>query len=128
MSKFRFIAIACSGTGGASTKCLAPNRPRSSPSNATISTLCSGGLAFSRLASSSMVATPEDKGADNWVEASDHAAFHRAGLPFLYFGVNYHTDYHRPSDDFEKVNPAVFQDATELAVGGFRALDQWLDQ
>ncbi|MET4683303.1 M20/M25/M40 family metallo-hydrolase [Brevundimonas faecalis] len=72
--------------------------------------------------------TPEDKGADNWVEASDHAAFHRAGLPFLYFGVNYHPDYHRPSDDFEKINPAVFQDATELAVGGFRALDQWLDQ
>jgi hypothetical protein len=72
--------------------------------------------------------TPEDKGADNWVEASDHAAFHRAGLPFLYFGVNYHTDYHRPSDDFEKVNPAVFQDATELAIGGFRALDRWLDQ
>ena len=72
--------------------------------------------------------TPDDKGADNWVEASDHAAFHRAGLPFLYFGVNYHTDYHRPSDDFEKVNPAVFQDSTELAIGGFRALDQWLDQ
>ena len=48
--------------------------------------------------------------------------------PFLYFGVNYHTDYHRPSDDFEKVNPAVFQDATELAISGFRALDQWLDQ
>jgi hypothetical protein len=72
--------------------------------------------------------TPEDKGADNWVEASDHAAFHRAGLPFLYFGVNYHADYHRPTDDFDKVKPAVFQDATELAIGGFRALDAWLDQ
>ena len=72
--------------------------------------------------------TPEDKGADNWVEASDHAAFHRAGLPFLYFGVNYHTDYHRPSDDFEKVVPATFQSSTELAIEGFRALDQWLDQ
>ncbi|MNH49645.1 Aminopeptidase YwaD precursor [compost metagenome] len=72
--------------------------------------------------------TPEDKGADNWVEASDHAAFHRAGLPFLYFGVNYHPDYHRPTDDFEKINPAVFQDSTELAIEGFRALDAWLDQ
>lgn len=72
--------------------------------------------------------TPDDKGADNWVEASDHAAFHRAGLPFLYFGVNYHPDYHRPSDTFDKVKPAVFQDATELAIGGFRALDRWLDQ
>ncbi|WP_312146081.1 M28 family peptidase [Brevundimonas sp.] len=72
--------------------------------------------------------TPEDKGADNWVEASDHAAFHRAGLPFLYFGVNYHPDYHRPSDDFEKIVPATFQSSTELAIEGFRALDQWLDQ
>lgn len=72
--------------------------------------------------------TPEDKGADNWVEASDHGAFHRAGLPFLYFGVNYHPDYHRPTDDFEKINPAVFQDSTELAIAGFRALDAWLDQ
>lgn len=72
--------------------------------------------------------TPEDKGADNWVEASDHAAFYRAGLPFLYFGVNYHTDYHRPTDDFEKVVPATFQSSTELAIEGFRALDAWLDQ
>ncbi len=72
--------------------------------------------------------TPEDKGADNWVEASDHAAFHRAGLPFLYFGVNYHADYHRPTDDFDKVVPATFQSSTELAIEGFRALDQWLDQ
>jgi len=72
--------------------------------------------------------TPEDKGADNWVEASDHAAFHRAGLPFLYFGVNYHEDYHRPTDDFDKVVPATFQSSTELAIEGFRALDQWLDQ
>lgn len=72
--------------------------------------------------------TPEDKGADNWVEASDHAAFYRAGLPFLYFGVNYHPDYHRPTDDFEKVVPATFQSSTELAIEGFRALDAWLDQ
>lgn len=72
--------------------------------------------------------TPEDKGEDNWVEASDHGAFYKAGLPFLYFGVNYHPDYHRPSDDFDKVTPSVFQSATELAVSGFRALDSALDR
>ncbi|RZJ18196.1 MAG: M28 family peptidase [Brevundimonas sp.] len=72
--------------------------------------------------------TPEDKGADNWVEASDHGAFYKAGLPFLYFGVNYHDDYHRPSDDFDKVTPSVFQSATELAIAGFRALDAALDR
>ena len=72
--------------------------------------------------------TPEDKGEDNWVNASDHAAFHTAGLPFLYFGVNYHPDYHRPSDDFAKITPSVFQSATELSITGFRALDRALDR
>jgi len=72
--------------------------------------------------------TPQDTGANNWVEASDHAAFYRAGLPFLYLGVDYHPDYHRPTDDFEKVNPAIFAAATELSWRSFEALDQGLDR
>lgn len=72
--------------------------------------------------------TPADTGADNWVSSSDHGAFHRAGLPFLYFGVDYHPDYHRPSDDFEKITPSVFASATELAIAAFRRLDQGLDR
>jgi Zn-dependent M28 family amino/carboxypeptidase len=72
--------------------------------------------------------TPEDKGEDNWVMASDHGAFHRAGLPFLYFGVNYHPDYHRPTDDFDKITPSVFISATELAWAGFQALDRSLNR
>ncbi|WP_292051488.1 MULTISPECIES: M28 family peptidase [unclassified Brevundimonas] len=71
---------------------------------------------------------PEDEGADNWVYASDHGAFHRAGLPFLYFGVNFHEDYHKPSDDVERINPAVFQSSTELAIESFRRIDAWLDR
>lgn len=70
--------------------------------------------------------TPQDTGADNWVEASDHAVFFRAGLPFLYFGVDYHPDYHRPSDDFERVTPETFTNATELSINAFRALDRAL--
>lgn len=72
--------------------------------------------------------TPEDKGEDNWVESSDHAAFYKAQVPFLYFGVNYHPDYHRPSDDFERITPSVFISATELSIAGFRALDRSLDR
>ncbi|OGN45043.1 MAG: peptidase M28 [Caulobacterales bacterium RIFCSPHIGHO2_01_FULL_70_19] len=72
--------------------------------------------------------TPQDTGEDNWVEASDHAAFHRAGVPFLYLGVNYHPDYHRPSDDFERIDPAVFTDVTQLAIASFRSLDRALDR
>ncbi|MDZ4363076.1 M20/M25/M40 family metallo-hydrolase [Brevundimonas sp.] len=72
--------------------------------------------------------TPQDTGNDNWVEASDHGAFFRAQVPFLYFGVDYHPDYHRPSDDFERITPAVFANATDLAIDAFRALDRGLSR
>ncbi len=72
--------------------------------------------------------TPQDTGADNWVEASDQGAFFRAGVPFLYLGVNYHPDYHRPSDDFTHITPSVFISATELSWASFRALDRALDR
>ncbi|MDI1326761.1 MAG: M28 family peptidase [Brevundimonas sp.] len=72
--------------------------------------------------------TPQDTGEDNWVESSDHAAFHRAQVPFLYLGVNYHPDYHRPSDDLERITPSVFISATELSIASFRALDAALDR
>lgn len=72
--------------------------------------------------------TPQDTGENNWVESSDHAAFHAAGVPFLYMGVDYHPDYHRPSDTFERITPAVFASATELAIAGFHALDKGLDR
>lgn len=85
------------------------------PANGTVS------LAFGK-------DTPEDRGADNWVMSSDHGAFHRAGVPFLYFGVNYHPDYHRPTDDFDKITPSVFISATELAWEGFRALDRAMNR
>jgi len=72
--------------------------------------------------------TPQDTGEDNWVEASDHGAFYRAQVPFLYLGVNYHPDYHRPSDDFERITPAVFTSATSLSIASFLALDRALDR
>ena len=72
--------------------------------------------------------TPQDTGENNWVEASDHGAFFKAGIPFLYLGVDYHPDYHRPSDDFERITPSVFASATELAVSSFRALDSAIDR
>lgn len=72
--------------------------------------------------------TPQDTGENNWVDASDHAAFHAAGVPFLYMGVDYHPDYHRPSDTYDRIDPAIFTSATELAIAGFHALDKALDR
>ncbi len=41
---------------------------------------------------------------NDWTMQSDHAAFHKAKIPFLYIGVEDHPDYHRPSDTWDKVN------------------------
>ena len=35
---------------------------------------------------------------------SDHSSFYGAGLPVLHFFSNTHVDYHRPTDDWEKVD------------------------
>ncbi len=37
---------------------------------------------------------------------SDHSSFYAAKVPVLFFFTGTHTDYHRPSDDFEKLNIA----------------------
>ncbi|MBK6267104.1 M28 family peptidase [Marivirga sp. S37H4] len=44
----------------------------------------------------------------NWVESSDHAPFHKAGIPFIYFGVDDHADYHKPTDTADKINPDFY--------------------
>lgn len=35
---------------------------------------------------------------------SDHAVFTAAGIPVLHFFTNTHADYHRPSDDWDKID------------------------
>ena len=36
--------------------------------------------------------------------SSDHASFNRKGIPNLFFFTGVHEDYHKPSDDWDKVN------------------------
>lgn len=50
----------------------------------------------------------------DWTNSSDHAAFHREGVPFLYFGVDDHSDYHLPTDDVEKLDLAFLSHASEV--------------
>lgn len=35
---------------------------------------------------------------------SDHTSFYRKQIPVLFFFTGLHTDYHRPTDDFDKIN------------------------
>ena len=59
---------------------------------------------------------PKTKGraVDDWTMQSDHGVFHAAGIPFLYFGVEDHPDYHQPSDTSDKINPMFFGNVAEM--------------
>ena len=60
---------------------------------------------------------------DDWTNSSDHAPFHEAGVPFVYFGVEDHPDYHAPTDDYDRVDPGEFTAAVRTILAGIRALD-----
>ena len=66
---------------------------------------------------------PGVPGQQDWTFDSDHAPFHSAGIPFVYFGVEDHQDYHQPSDDPETITPAFFGRAVAAIYLALRALD-----
>lgn len=60
----------------------------------------------------------------NWTHDSDHAAFHAQQIPFLYFGVPDHPDYHQPTDTWQKADPQFYQQAVETVLTTFLLWDQ----
>ena len=60
---------------------------------------------------------------DDWTHASDHGPFHSAGVPFIYFGVDDHPDYHKPTDTVARIRRQFFVDATNLIVDALAAID-----
>lgn len=63
---------------------------------------------------------------ENWVNSSDHGVFHRHGVPFIYFGVADHPDYHTPRDTSDRVDAAFYQAVTETVLDFIVKLDQQL--
>ena len=63
---------------------------------------------------------------DDWTNSSDHGPFHAAGVPFVYFGVEDHADYHTGTDEFERIEPSEFTAAVRTILMGIRALDEAL--
>ena len=59
----------------------------------------------------------------DWTYSSDHAPFHKEGIPFLYFGNEDHKDYHKPSDDFSEITPEFYQNAVTIILSLFQDLD-----
>ena len=65
----------------------------------------------------------EDAALDDWSEQSDQAPFAEAGIPFLYFGVEDHADYHRPTDTADKIDPRFFTDVADMVLETLVRLD-----
>ena len=63
---------------------------------------------------------------DDWTNSSDHAVFHAKQIPFLYLGVEDHSDYHKPGDDVEKIDPAFYRGAVDFAFELLRGVDGWV--
>jgi hypothetical protein len=62
----------------------------------------------------------------DWTSQSDQGAFHAAGIPFLYFGVEDHPDYHRPSDSIDRVTRGFYVRAARTVVEAVRRADRCL--
>jgi hypothetical protein len=66
-------------------------------------------------------------GQDNWTQQSDQGPFHTARIPWVYFGVEDHPDYHQPSDKFAKIEPGFFVCSVRTIAEFVHRLDEGLE-
>lgn len=67
-------------------------------------------------------------GHDNWTHQSDQGPFADRAIPFAYFGVEDHPDYHRPTDRVEHIDPAFFFHSVQTVADFVTRLDHALDR
>jgi hypothetical protein len=70
--------------------------------------------------------SPDLPRAEDWTQQSDHGVFHAAGIPFVYFGVEDHPDYHRPTDDAERIDPGFLAGAVATIIEAVERFDEQL--
>lgn len=63
-------------------------------------------------------------GQDDWTMQSDQGPFAKENIPFIYFGVEDHKDYHQPSDTFENINKDFFYSASNAILNSLIKLDK----
>lgn len=68
-----------------------------------------------------------DLGKGDWTFSSDHGPFHQNKIPFLYFGVEDHANYHKSTDDFENVNKSFYIQAAHAVLYCILELDRSLN-
>lgn len=64
----------------------------------------------------------------SWQTASDHGAFYKKNIPFIYYGVGLHENYHTKNDYFQNVNTGFFWHSTNIIYDQLLFIDQHLIQ
>ncbi|MBV2130411.1 M28 family peptidase [Arsukibacterium indicum] len=62
----------------------------------------------------------------DWTLSSDHGIFYQQQVPFIYFGVADHEDYHTVRDTADKVDPDFYAQVSETILSFIQLLDQQL--
>jgi Zn-dependent M28 family amino/carboxypeptidase len=62
-------------------------------------------------------------GQDNWTSQSDQGAFAAKGIPWVYFGVEDHADYHKPTDTADKVPQGFYYRVVQTIAEFVKRLD-----
>jgi len=65
-------------------------------------------------------------GSDDWTFSSDHGPFHLQKIPYIYFGVEDHEDYHKPTDTFENIDQDFYHRAVTTILQSVKAFDEKL--
>jgi len=63
-------------------------------------------------------------GHDDWTNQSDQGAFNAKNIPFLYFGVEDHKDYHKETDEYSTITKPFFSDAANAVLEVVKAVDK----
>ncbi|MDN3585207.1 M28 family peptidase [Pedobacter aquatilis] len=62
-------------------------------------------------------------GRDDWTNQSDQGAFNAKNIPFLYFGVEDHKDYHKATDEYETITKQFFSNAANVVLDVVKSID-----
>lgn len=71
---------------------------------------------------------PDNKDLDDWTFSSDHRVFHQRQIPFIYFGVEDHVDYHQETDEYKNINKEFYVEAVKLIIRAIEEYDAGLNK
>ncbi|MFD2166743.1 M28 family peptidase [Thalassotalea euphylliae] len=64
----------------------------------------------------------------SWYLASDHAIFYKKKIPFIYYGVGTHRNYHKTTDTFKNLNKNMLWETSNTIYQHLRFLDQHIEK